>query len=251
LPRLRIEIGHKISWFAIAYGIKWRVFSPIDAPLWVQSLSSEEYGAMGIWDRFGGGIGMQRNPSAEESDEQAIARYRYMLKTAPPETIEQAHAEAFAALTPEQRRKVLQRLRDEVAEPERAAAGTAGDSPGSLARLATRAEIRQPGAIERALGGFGNAGAVPGIGKMVAGSLLGSMAGTVLGSMVAQHFFGSHPEAQHLFGDTHTDHSTADASNADHGIDADSDHLADATNVDTEIDSDGLNGFDGVDTWDV
>jgi hypothetical protein len=54
---------------------------------------------MGIWDRFGGGIGMQRNtnPSAEESDEQAIARYRYMLKTAPPETIEQAHAEAFAA----------------------------------------------------------------------------------------------------------------------------------------------------------
>src|SRR5436853_5945892 len=102
---------------------------------------------MGIWDRFGGGIGMQRNanPSTEESDEQAIARYRYMLKTAPPETIEQAHAEAFVALTPEQRRKVLQRLSDEIPEAERAA--VAGDTPGSLARLATRAEIRQPGAI--------------------------------------------------------------------------------------------------------
>ena len=76
---------------------------------------------MGIWDRFGGGIGMQRNanPSTEESDEQAIARYRYMLKTALPETIEQAHAEAFAALTPEQRRKVLQQLRDEMPEAER------------------------------------------------------------------------------------------------------------------------------------
>jgi hypothetical protein len=202
---------------------------------------------MGIWDRFGGGIGMQRNanPSAEESDEQAIARYRYMLKTAPPETIEQAHAEAFAALTPEQRRKVLQRLRDEMPEPERAAAGPAGDSPGSLARLATRAEIRQPGAIERAFGGFGSAGTAPGLGGMVASSLLGSMAGTVLGSMVAQHFFGSHPEAQHLFGDTQADHSSADAGNPD------SDHMADATNVDTDIDSDGLNGFDGSDTWDV
>ena len=41
------------------------------------------------------------------TDEQAIARYRYRLKTAPPETIEQAHAEAFAQLTPEQRQQLL------------------------------------------------------------------------------------------------------------------------------------------------
>ena len=217
---------------------------------------------MGIWDRFGGGIGMQRNanPSTEESDEQAIARYRYMLKTAPPETIEQAHAEAFAALTPEQRRKVLEQLRDEMPEAERAAAGTAGDSPGSLARLATRAEIRQPGAIERAFGGIGSApglgaatGAGPGLGSMVASSLLGGMAGTVLGSMVAQHFFGNHPEAQHLFGDTHAhdEHSNTDSSNPDYDTRVDSDHMADATNVDTGIDSDVMSGFDGTDTWDV
>lgn len=44
------------------------------------------------------------------SNDQAIARYQYMLKTAPPETIEQAHQEAFAQLTPEQRRIVLQQL---------------------------------------------------------------------------------------------------------------------------------------------
>ena len=40
------------------------------------------------------------------TDEQAIARYKYMLKTAPPETIEQAHQEAFAQLTPQQRQQV-------------------------------------------------------------------------------------------------------------------------------------------------
>src|SRR5207302_9030793 len=136
--------------------------SQIDGPR-ARGLSSEDHNTMGIWDRFGGGIGMQRNanPSTEESDEQAIARYRYMLKTALPETIEQAHAEAFAALTPEQRRKVLQQLRDEMPEAERVGAASAGDSPGSLAQIATRAEIRQPGAIERAFGGIGSA---PGLG---------------------------------------------------------------------------------------
>ena len=71
---------------------------------------------------------------------------------------------------------------------------------------------------------------------MVAGSLLGSMAGTVLGSMVAQHFFGGHPEAQHLFGDhAGDDHSNADSSNPGHGIHADGDHMANATDVDGTI----------------
>ena len=55
---------------------------------------------MGIFDRFRPGDesrgrtyeGQRMEPS---EDEQALARYRYMLKTAPPETIEQAHVEAF------------------------------------------------------------------------------------------------------------------------------------------------------------
>jgi hypothetical protein len=117
------------------------------------------------------------------NDEQAIERYRYMLRTAPPETIEQAHAEAFATLTESQRRAVLQGLRE--ATPPREQGGAASSDPQSLARMATRAEIRQPGVMERLFGGTqGGAG----FGSMLAGSLLGSIAGTVLGSMVAQHF---------------------------------------------------------------
>ncbi len=50
------------------------------------------------------------NQAVEKSaDEQALARYRYMLQTAPPETIEQAHAEAFAKLTPLVDLRVVQR----------------------------------------------------------------------------------------------------------------------------------------------
>jgi hypothetical protein len=122
------------------------------------------------------------------SDEQAIERYRYMLRTAPPETIEQAHAEAFAKLSESQRREVLQGLR-EVTPPREYGSG----DPQSLARMATRAEIRQPGALERLFGGTSGG---PGFGSMLAGSLLGSIAGTVLGSLVAQHFLASSAGAE-------------------------------------------------------
>jgi hypothetical protein len=121
----------------------------------------------------------------QTANEQAIARYRYMLKTAPPETIEQAHAEAFAQLTPEQRRQVLQAMRDDVPPAERAMAEQGGATPEALARMATRAEIRRPGSTERMFGQAGGAS----LGSVMAGSLLSSIAGAVIGSMIARQFF--------------------------------------------------------------
>ena len=121
----------------------------------------------------------------QSPDEQALARYRYMLKTAPPETIEQAHAEAFSQLTPEQRRQVLQAMRDEVPPAERAMAEQGGATPEALARMATRAEIRKPGSTERMFGQAGGAS----LGGIMAGSLLSSIAGAVIGSMIARQFF--------------------------------------------------------------
>ena len=60
---------------------------------------------MGFFDRF------RNNPQPSGTDDdQAIARYRYLVRTAPPEAIEQAHAEAFARLTPAQRQRLLQEL---------------------------------------------------------------------------------------------------------------------------------------------
>src|SRR4026209_172661 len=96
---------------------------------------------MGIFNR-------STDTATEPTDEQALARYRYMLATAPPEEIERAHEEAFAALTPEQRRQALAALAQHGPAGE-----IRGDDPASLARAATRAEVRQPGTIERAWGG--------------------------------------------------------------------------------------------------
>ena len=128
------------------------------------------------------------------TDEQAIQRYRYMLRTAPPETIEQAHAEAFAQLTPSQRTRVLSELSAALPANERAAAGQ--DDPRTLARLATRAELRQPGTLERTFGGMGG---VAGMGfGTFGGSFLTSLAGAFVGSMIAQQFFGGLDSAEGL-----------------------------------------------------
>jgi hypothetical protein len=142
---------------------------------------------MGFLDRLFGAEPSKQPPrgavSPPASDAQALDRYRYMLQTAPPETIEQAHQEAFARLTPEQRRQVLAGLADAAPPGERSAvAATPVDDTRALARTATRAEIRQPGVMERTLGG----------GAMGFGAnLLSSFAMGFVGSMVANSFFSA------------------------------------------------------------
>ncbi len=127
--------------------------------------------------------------SDAKADEAAIARYRYMLKTAPPDKIEEAHAEAFAKLSPDQRRMVLAGLSEEVPPHERATS----DDPRSLARMATRAEMRNPGTLERSFnrpgmgGGMGGGGM--GMGGMIAGGLLAGVAGAFVGTAIADAMF--------------------------------------------------------------
>jgi hypothetical protein len=129
--------------------------------------------------------------SLSAQDAQAIARYRYLVKTAPPEAIELAHAEAFARLAPEQRQLLLQQIAVELPPHERALAGPANAGPQGLARLITRAEVRQPGTIERLLGSRDG----PGLGTVIGTTLLATIAGSVIGSAIAQQMFGANSPA--------------------------------------------------------
>jgi hypothetical protein len=148
-------------------------------------------------------------------DEQAVERYRYLLRTAPPDKIEEAHAEAFTQLTPDQRQQVLTQLAAAVPASER----PRSDDPETLARVATRAEMRQPGTLERAFGGYGpgyGAGpgygpgygrggygggyGGPGMGSMIGGSLLGTIGGIVVGTAVADALFDTGLGDGGLFG---------------------------------------------------
>jgi hypothetical protein len=162
-----------------------------------------------------------RGRNEQLPDEQAVARYRYLLRTAPPEQIEQAHAEAFAQLTADQRQQVLAQLAAVTPAGERPRT----DDPETLARAATRAEMRQPGTLERALGGYGpgygqgygqeygqgqgpgygrggygGGYGGPGMGSMIGGSLLGTIGGLVIGTAVADALFDTGMGDGGLFG---------------------------------------------------
>lgn len=162
-------------------------------------------------------------------DELAIERYRYLLRTAPPESIEAVHAEAFAKLTPEQRAQVYRSLAEQAPAGER----IDSDEPGALARAATRAELRSPGTMERAFAGAPAANgrpmqAGPSMGSMIGGSMLGTIAGVVIGSAIAQAFLPDTPApeagadgAADAGGDAGADASAADASSADAGAEGD------------------------------
>lgn len=133
---------------------------------------------------YGAGAAPSRRAAAPRSeDEIAVDRYRYLLRTAPPDAVEEVHAEAFATLTPQQRRMVFEELSQNAAAADR----PASDDPRTLARSATRSELRQPGFLERTLGSGagGGRGAGPGLGTMIGGSLLGTVAGVVIGSAIA------------------------------------------------------------------
>lgn len=141
---------------------------------------------MGFFDRlFGTGSEQPQDTPAPRhagrtDDAIAVERYHYLLRTAPPETIESVHREAFSKLTPEQRELLFTELSKNA---------PAGDAPRSsdadvLATAATRSELRQPGTLERSM----SSGQGSGFGSTVAGSLLGTVAGYVIGSALVSAF---------------------------------------------------------------
>ena len=168
---------------------------------------------MGFLDRLLGRAQRDRGAAAppggalerSSEDEQALERYRYLVRTAPPDRLEQAHEEAFAQLSPEQRRLALEELSRDAPDGER----TGGDDPRSLARMATRAELRRPGTVERA---FGRAGG--GLGGMGV-PLLGSFAAAFAGTVAAQALFSDLADGE-LF-DGPADGGDAGADTADAG----------------------------------
>jgi len=150
-----------------------------------QQYGGQQYGA----PQWGGpGQPGSQQGAASTEDERAVERYRYLLRTAPPERIEEVHAEAFATLTPEQRRMVYEEFTRSAPDGE----APRGDDPRSLAQAATRSEIRQPGFMERSLGGMGGGPmgqrGGPSFGRMIGASILGTVAGYVIGSAIMSAF---------------------------------------------------------------
>lgn len=118
-------------------------------------------------------------------DQAAIEKYKYMLRTAPPQDMERAHTEAFSRLTPQQRAL----LQNELSEQLPAAERPVSDQPQDLARAATRAEVSRPGFMEKILGsGSGRSRTAGGLAAGAGGlgvGLLGGVAGAFIGTAIA------------------------------------------------------------------
>ena len=187
-----------------------------------------------------------RRAGERSDDEIAVERYRYLLRTAPPETIEQVHAEAFATLTPEQRRTVFDELSRQSPQGEQ----PRGDDAGSLAQAATRSELRRPGSLEQTLGGGpqgqrvggGQAQGRPGMGmgSIIGGSLLGTVAGYVIGSALVSSFLPDGGDATADAGD-----AGDAAADGDPGADGGTDASADAGS-DPQLAGDATGGDPGA-----
>jgi len=183
--------------------------------------------------------------AARSQDEIAVERYRYLLRTAPPETIEKVHEEAFTNLSPEQRKMLFAQLS---ADAPRGEAPKADDAH-SLAVSATRSEMHQPGTMEKSLTNVSAAngqaggpavGAAPGFGSMFGSSLLGSIAGYVIASTLMSAFLPG-PMA----GDTGTsDNSEAGSEGGDSAGDsgAGQDSSGDFASADGGFDGGGFDG---------
>ncbi|WP_347038147.1 hypothetical protein AAHB37_16175 [Glutamicibacter halophytocola] len=112
------------------------------APAYSQNQQRPSYGNQGYSNQRPAAAGVSRE------DQAAIEKYKYMLRTAPPQEMERAHAEAFSRLTPQQRALLQSELSEQLPAAER----PASDRPQDLARAATRAEVSRPGFMEKILG---------------------------------------------------------------------------------------------------
>lgn len=114
-------------------------------------------------------FGSNSNTTSNSND--AVARYQYLLSTASPQDIEKAHEEAFAAMTAEERQQVLAALAQGGETPT-------DSSSSSLAKAATRLEMKSPGSLNNVFSnGLGTGGTV--LASLLAG-FLGSAAWSTL-----------------------------------------------------------------------
>jgi|GEM_PF-5170131 len=119
------------------------------------------------------------------SEEQAIQRYRYLLQTAPPETLERGHVEAFTRMAQSQRARILKELAAALPDETRASINLQADDAASLAQTITHVERSAPGLLEQTLGG-----PAAGMGGgMLAGTPFAGIAVGFVESEAARQFF--------------------------------------------------------------
>jgi hypothetical protein len=104
---------------------------------------------MGLLDRLLRGRRASEGDGEPLTPEGALARWRFVVGKAPPETLAEVHSRALDSLGDLPRSEVLQRLRSGLSSLETGV--VVPSEPVLVVRAATRAERRAPGFLERTL----------------------------------------------------------------------------------------------------
>ncbi len=128
------------------------------------------------WDDFVGRYD-QGAPYDGISDREAFDRYQQVAPQLPPDVYEQSAQEAFARMSPQERRQFVQYLRQRAQEqqfdfPDLNQDGIddrVQQDPRELARMTSRMRQQQPGGLGELLGGGGGGGG--GMGDMLGNPL--------------------------------------------------------------------------------
>ncbi len=97
--------------------------------------------------------------SPDQLDDQEVQqRYRQVLRNAPPDVVEDAHAQAFSQLDPQQRQYLAQQLRQQAAQmgtpyQDPRYQGQYDADPRTLGQMAQHMEQRNPGVLDQLFGG--------------------------------------------------------------------------------------------------
>jgi len=105
---------------------------------------------MGLLDRLLRGRAADAGGGKPLTPEAALARWRFLVGKAPPETVAEAHSRALDSLGDGPRSEVVQRLRSALGALETGV--VVPSDPVLVVRAAARAERRAPGFLERTLG---------------------------------------------------------------------------------------------------
>jgi hypothetical protein len=154
-----------------------------------------------------------------------LAQYKYLVRVASAGVLEEVHREAFAALAPEARERLLLRLRHDLSEETRPRTS----EPDELARAAVVAHHGDQAYLVRMLrrpghgvseGRYATEAAAPSRGLLFAGSVLGPVAAAAVASDSATHLlegFENSPEAAQPSAEVHARPADAPGSGVWHG----------------------------------
>lgn len=131
------------------------------------------------------------------SDQDVAQRYQRTVQYAPPDVVEQAHAEAFNRLSPQEQQQIVAQFQQAHNDPQQPfqypgfnGGSQQGYTPAQMGQMARQAQQQQPDLLQQVLGPGGALSsplakvAMAGVAAIAAQKMMGGQGGGLLGNLM-------------------------------------------------------------------